>query len=155
YVTPEGRITPWLNELAFAPIDYDGQAARDEWSGDRGCGVQHFSQQRVGRLALAAGMTFPEGMGLPERLVGRQQAMEAGVARAAAIYDTIGTCFGYSIAHYADFYAIRNLLVLGRVTSGAGGERILARAGLVLKEEFPELAGKIRLTTPDEKNKRH
>ncbi|HRG56746.1 MAG TPA: ROK family protein, partial [Lacunisphaera sp.] len=42
YVTPAGNITPWLNELAFAPVDYRPAAPRDEWSGDVGCGVQYF-----------------------------------------------------------------------------------------------------------------
>ena len=37
YVEPEGGITTWLNELAFAPVDYTPQAPADEWSGDRGC----------------------------------------------------------------------------------------------------------------------
>ena len=50
---------------------------------------------------------------------------------------------------------MRNLLVLGRVTSGEGGEVILERAGAVLRAEFPELAETIRLRTPGEKNKRH
>ena len=31
YVTPEGSVTPWLNELAFAPIDHRPDAPRDEW----------------------------------------------------------------------------------------------------------------------------
>ena len=56
FVTPEGGITSWLNELAFAPIDYAVGAPADEWSGDRGCGVQYFSQQCVGRLMPAAGI---------------------------------------------------------------------------------------------------
>ena len=47
------------------------------------------------------------------------------------------------------------MLVLGRVTSGEGGEVILAGARQVLKDEFPALADKIRLRTPDEKDKRH
>ena len=47
------------------------------------------------------------------------------------------------------------MLVLGRVTSGEGGEIILERAEAVLRAEFPELAATIRLRTPDEQNKRH
>src|SRR5512137_1891676 len=31
YVNPEGAITGWLNELAFAPVDYNPDAAVDEW----------------------------------------------------------------------------------------------------------------------------
>lgn len=154
YVTPEGNITSWLNELAFAPVDYRPEGPRDEWSGDRGVGAQYFSQQGVGRLAVPAGFSFGT-MPLPEQLIEVQNAMKAGDAKARAIYDTIGVCFGYSIAHYADFYDIRNLLILGRVTSGAGGELIIERAKDVLRAEFPELAEKIRLLTPDEKSKRH
>ena len=50
YVTADGRITPWLNEIAFVPVDYRPDAPRDEWSGDHGCVVQYLSQQAVGRL---------------------------------------------------------------------------------------------------------
>ena len=128
---------------------------RDEWSGDRGCGVQYFSQQGVGRLAARAGFAFPKTLPLPEQLIDVQKAMKAGDPRARAIYETIGVCFGYAIAHYADFYTIRNLLILGRVTSGEGGELIIARAEAVLRAEFPELAATIQLRTPDEHSKRH
>jgi predicted NBD/HSP70 family sugar kinase len=155
YVTPAGAITPWLNELAFAPVDYRDNAPADEWSGDVGCGVQYFSQQGVNRLALRAGFTFHPTVSLAERLIEVQNAMKSGDTRARAIYETIGTCFGYSIAHYAEFYDIRHLLVLGRVTSGSGGDLILTTAAALLKDEFPELAGKISLQAPDEKDKRH
>lgn len=155
YVTPAGNITTWLNELAFAPIDYRPNGPRDEWSGDGGCGAQYFSQQGVGRLAPLAGFNFAADVPLPERLLAVQAAMQAGNPRARQIYETIGDCFGYSIAHYADFYDVRNLLVLGRVSSGEGGEIILARAAQVLRDEFPALAETIKLRTPDEKSKRH
>ena len=47
------------------------------------------------------------------------------------------------------------ILILGRVTSGEGGDAILAKAERVLREEFPELAGRIRLHIPSEQEKRH
>ncbi|WP_372807998.1 ROK family protein [Pontiella sp.] len=155
YVTPEGNITPMLNELAFAPVDYREDAPADEWSGDVGCGVQYFSQQAVARLAEGAGFGFPDGMPFPEQLVKVQAAMADGDARAAAIYSTIGTYLGYTIAHYADFYEIRKLLLLGRVMSGEGGAIIINKANEVLAAEFPELGGQIEITTPSEKDKRH
>ena len=155
YVTPEGGITPWLNELAFAPVDYHPAAPRDEWSGDIGCGVQYFSQQAVGRLAAVAGFAFPARMPLPEQLIEVQRAMASGDPRARAIYETIGTDFGYAIAHFADHYELRHVLLLGRVSSGPGGEIILDRARAVLRADFPDLAEKIRLHTPDEKDRRH
>ncbi len=42
YVDGQGRITGWLNELAFVPVDANPDAMRDEWSGDIGCGVKYF-----------------------------------------------------------------------------------------------------------------
>jgi hypothetical protein len=155
YVTPEGNITPWLNELAFAPADYRENGPIDEWSQDEGCGVQFFSQQAVARLAPLAGIEFDEDMPFPERLVEVQKLMVENDERARKIYETIGTCFGYTIAYYAEFYEIRNLLILGRVTSGEGGEIIIQKAEEVLREEFPELAESITLRTPNEQDKRH
>ena len=155
YVSPQGTITGWLNELAFVPIDYRDDAPADEWSGDLGCGVQYFSQQAVARLVPAAGIDLPEGMPAPEKLVEVQKLMEQGDDRAVKIYETIGTYFGYAIAQYAEFYAIRHILFLGRVSSGAGGETILRQAEEVLEKEFPELARRIRISMPDEQLKRH
>lgn len=155
YVTPEGGLTPWLNELAFAPIDYRAAAPRDEWSGDVGCGVQYFSQQGVARLAARSGFAFPADMPLPGRLVAVQQAMQQGRDNARAIYASIGVCFGYALAHYAEFYALRHVLLLGRVASGEGGDVILGEARRVLQSEFPALAETLQLHTPDERERRH
>ena len=155
YVTADGNLTPWLNELAFAPVDYREDAPADEWSGDRGCGVQYFSQQAVVRLALAAGLGLPATMPAADQLLEVQALLKAGDLRAEAIYRSIGSYLGYSIAHYADFYAIRHVLLLGRVTSGAGGALILDTAREVLARDFPELAARIRLSMPDETQKRH
>jgi predicted NBD/HSP70 family sugar kinase len=155
YVTPDGKITDWLNELAFVPVDYRRDAPADEWSGDLGCGVQYFSQQAVARLAPSAGIEFGKEVPLPDRLVEIQKLMGKGDERAAGIYRTIGAYFAYAIARYADFYDFRNLLILGRVTSGNGGEAILSTAEKALAKEFPELAEKVTFRTPDEKAKRH
>jgi predicted NBD/HSP70 family sugar kinase len=155
YVTPQGNITSWLNELAFVPIDYREDAPADEWSGDLGCGVQYFSQQAVSRLLPAAGIEVPADMPLADRLVEVQKLMAAGDPRARKVYETLGSYFGYAVAHWAGFYQIENLLLLGRVTSGEGGAVILATGRRVLEEEFPELAERIRLRTPSEKDKRH
>jgi len=155
YVTPEGNITSWLNELAFAPVDYHPQAPLDEWSGDYGCGVQYFSQQCVGRLIPKTGITVDAKLPLPEKLVEVQKLMAHGDERAAKIYQTIGVYLGYAVAHYAEFYDLRHLLILGRVTTGQGGEVILRVAREVLKQEFPELASVIAFHMPDEKEKRH
>jgi predicted NBD/HSP70 family sugar kinase len=155
YVTPDGTITSWLDELAFAPVDYQANAHVDEWSGDAGCGAQYFSQQAVGRLAREAGLGLPSGMPLPEQLKRVQELMRDDDPRAAAIYRTIGVYLGYGAAHYASFYPIRHILVLGRVTSGPGGDVILAEARRVLAAEFPPLAARLTFHVPDEQTKRH
>ncbi|MCL4783665.1 MAG: hypothetical protein KJZ70_11585, partial [Bryobacterales bacterium] len=155
YVTPEGTITNWLNELAFAPIDYAPHAHVDEWSRDGGVGAQYFSQQAVGRLVAPAGIDLPADLPLPEKLVAVQELMAKGDPRALEIYNTIGTYFGYAIAHYADFYEIRHLLLLGRVLSGRGGDRIIEVAREVLADEFPTLAERVQVHTPNEADKRH
>ncbi len=155
YVTPQGNITGWLNELAFVPVDYRENAPVDEWSGDAGVGAQYFSQQAVARLLPAAGIDLPGDMPAPVKLAEVQKLMASGDGRARKIYETIGTYLGYTMAHFADFYEIRNLLVLGRVMTGEGGDLILAVADEVLKAEFPDLRESIRVHVPGETEKRH
>ena len=156
YVTKNGFITSWLNELAFVPVDYNDNAPKDEWSGDAGCGVQYFSQQCVARLISKAGITeVDNALPFPEQLVAVQDLMKKGDERALKIYETIGVYFGYTIAHFSEFYEIRNLLILGRVTSGSGGDVIISKAKEVLEKEYPQLSEQINITVPDEKNKRH
>ena len=154
FMDKKGRILGWLNELAFAPVDYNPEAATDEWSGDRGVGVMYFSQQAVNKLLPAAGISLPDGMGLPERLKEVQGLMARGDGRAAKIYETIGVYLGYAMAHYADFYDFNDALILGRVTTGMGGDIVLEKAHEVLRLEFPAVAAKIELHVPDEQSRR-
>ena len=153
YVNRDGNITNWLNELAFVPVDYRPGGPTDEWSGDC-CGVQYFSQQATNRVATSAGIKFPDAMGLPERLVLLQKKMETGDKLASKVYETIGTYVGYGIAHYADFYDLKHVLLLGRVTTGAGGDIILRKSLEVLRVEFPEIASRASIALPDEKSRR-
>jgi predicted NBD/HSP70 family sugar kinase len=155
YCDASGRVTGWLNELAFVPIDYRDDAPIDEWSGDRGCGVQYFSQQAVARLVPSAGIELAADMSQAEQLLSVQRLFERGDPRPRKIFETIGVYLGYSVAWYAEWYEIRNLLVLGRVTSGEAGIVMIAKAEEVLRTEFPALAESIRITTPDEHLRRH
>lgn len=154
YVDPQGNITGWLNELAFVPVDFCRDAMVDEWSGDYGCGVKYFSQDGVIKLAPYAGIELDESLSPAEKLKVVQGLMKDGDSRAAAIYDTIGAYFGYAIAFYTEFYDIKHVLIMGRVTSGEGGVILLERAQEVLDKEFPELAEKITLHIPDENSRR-
>ena len=49
-------------------------------------------------------------------------------------------------------YDLEHLLVLGRVASGIGGERIISQCRRVLAEEYPALA--VSVTLPDEQFRR-
>jgi predicted NBD/HSP70 family sugar kinase len=154
YVNLEGHIMGWLNELAFAPVDYSMAAPQDEWSRDRGCGASYFSQQCVFRLAPKAGIELPANLTDAEKLLFVQEKLEAGHEGAHKIWQSMGTYLGYGLAHYADFYDIKHVLILGRCTSGKGGDLLLNGAKEVFKAEFPELLEKITLHLPDEKVRR-
>ncbi|MBK6794673.1 MAG: ROK family protein [Anaerolineales bacterium] len=154
YVNMEGRIMGWLNELAFAPIDYSPTAPVEEWSGDKGCGASYFSQQCVFRLAPKAGIEVPVDVTDAEKLKFVQKKLEAGEDGATKIWQSMGIYLGYGIAHYAEFYDIKHILILGRCTSGRGGDLLIEGAKKVFKTEFPELLKKIELHLPDEKIRR-
>jgi predicted NBD/HSP70 family sugar kinase len=124
YINGQGALTSSLNELAFAPVDFNADAAVDEWSGDYGVGALYFSQQAVNKLAPAAGFSFAEDMLLPERLKIIQGKANDGDDNAQEIFRTIGSYLGYTLPWYNSFYDIENILVLGRVVSGTGGDLI-------------------------------
>jgi predicted NBD/HSP70 family sugar kinase len=155
YVNPAGQITNWLNELAFAPVDFRPGAPADEWSGDAGCGVQYLSQQAVARLAPAAGIAPPPGAKAPDVLAEVGRLAGSGDARGLDVFATVGAYLGHAVAHYATYYDISEVLVLGRVTSGVAGDVILREATAVLEHGFPALAARVRLRSPGESAKRH
>ena len=154
YVDSEGRITGWLNELAFVPVDASPAAMRDEWSGDIGCGVKYFSQDAVIKLAPAAGINLSPDLSPAEKLKEVQKLMEIPGSPAEGIYRSIGVYLGHSLALYHSFYGFKHVLLLGRVMSGRGGDIILETAKRVLDDEYPEIAGGLNVSLPDEKSRR-
>ncbi len=154
YVAPDGKITGWLNELAFAPIDYNPNAPVEEWSGDQGCGASYFSQQCVFRLAPDAGIDIPAALPDADKLKYVQAMLEDGHAGAMKIWQTMGVYLGYGIALYADYYDLKHVLILGRCTSGRGGDLLLEGVRRVFEAEFPALLEKIEVHLPDEKFRR-
>lgn len=151
YVNTDGNITGWLNELAFAPVDCQADAMRDEWSLDIGCGVKYFSQDGVIKLAKRAGITL-NGTSPAENLKEVQSLMELCDERAAAIYRSIGVYLGHTLGLYAMFYEINNVLLLGRVLSGKGGDILRTEAVRVLHSEYPHMS--FLVGTPDENTRR-
>ena len=154
YVTPEGKIPGWFNELAFAPVDLQRDAPQDEWSHDFGVGCKYFSQDAVIRLAPRAGIGLPDELSPAEKLKAVQKLAEEGHEGARKIFVTIGCYLAHTLSLYASFYDLRYLLVLGRVASGVGGELLIGECGRVLREEYPELAAQVTVMLPDEKARR-
>ncbi len=154
YVDMKGRMTGRISELAFAPVDFNPCAPKCEWSGDAGVGAMAFSQQAVNWLAQKYGFKFPKEMKLPERLKVVQAAMEKGDEKALKVYIQIGRFLAHAIPWYNEFYDYENMMILGRVTSGLGGEIILETAKAMLKDVYPEWAEKIDIFMPDEKARR-
>ena len=154
YVDADGNVLGWLNELAFAPVDLFEGAMADEWSTDLGVGCKYFSQDAVAKLAPAAGIALSEHLTPAEKLREVQKLAEGGNPYALAIFNSIGIYLAHTLSLYEMFYDIRNLLVLGRVASGVGGERIVSECRRVLNEEYPTLAAKLRVMLPDENFRR-
>jgi predicted NBD/HSP70 family sugar kinase len=154
FVNGDAHFTGDYNELAYVPVDFNPSAATEVVANDIGCGAQYFSQQAVAKLAPAAGFNFPDEVLFPERLKAVQAKANAGDQAALDIFTTIGTYLGYSLPHYKELYNFKNVLILGRVTSGRGGEVIIQKTREILQKEFPELASEIQLHVPDEKNRR-
>ncbi|MCQ2388268.1 MAG: ROK family protein [Kiritimatiellae bacterium] len=154
YIDPKGALTGRISELAFAPVDYNPNAACCEWSGDYGVGAMYFSQQAVNHLACKFGFKFPKSMKLPERLKVVQAAMEKHDDKALKVYLTIGRYLANAVPWYREFYDFQNLMILGRVTSGLGGQIILETAKMGLEALDPCLAEEVDVFMPDEKARR-
>ncbi len=154
YVDEDGNIAGWLNELAFAPVDLNEDAMEDEWSTDIGVGCKYFSQDAVIKLAPRAGITLDETLSLADKLKQVQALMAEDDERAQQVFESIGVYLGHTLPFYAMFYDLSYLILLGRVTSGKGGDIVLDVCKKVLKEEYPELAQKLTVMLPDEKIRR-
>lgn len=154
YVDKDGNITGWLNELAFVPVDASPGAMLDEWSGDIGCGVKYFSQDSVVKLAQQGGIIFDAAQTPAQKLKHVQQLLEQGDSVAYEVFTSIGVYLGHTLAHYHDLYDFGRVLLLGRVTSGKGGDIVISVAENVLNEEYPEESRQFTLSLPDEKSRR-
>ena len=138
YVDSNGNLTGWFSELAFMPVDFNKDAMVDEWSKDFGVGCKYFSQDAVIKLAPKVGIELDPNLTLAEKLKVVQKLNEEGHEGANQIFESIGVYLAYALAFYAEFYEIKHVLLLGRVTSGKGGETILNVAKETIEEEFPE-----------------
>ena len=154
YVNAEGNVLGWINELAFAPVDLAPTAMQDEWSFDYGVGCKYFSQDCVIKLAPAAGIELDPELSPAEKLKVVQGLANEGHEGALDIFRSIGIYLAHTLVLYSAFYEVETLLILGRVTSGVGGDLIISECNRVLAEEYPELAAQVNVTLPDEMMRR-
>lgn len=154
YVNKDGNLLGWFNELAFAPVDLNEKALVDEWSNDIGVGCKYFSQDAVAKLAPRAGITLDEGLTPAEKLKVVQAKVEAGDEGAKKIFCSIGSYLAHTLPLYERLYDLRYLIVLGRVTSGVGGDLVVSECERILAEEYPELNRKLSVMLPNERFRR-
>lgn len=148
YVDKAGNVTGWFNELAFTPIDVQADAARDDWSGDVGCGVKYLSQEGAVKLAAMAGLEMPEG-GAADKFSSLRRRMDGGDKSVEVVYRDLGVYLGHALALYTKFYDMNCALVMGGVAGGAGGDIILSTARQVLADEYPDCTFSVQ--APDER----
>ncbi len=154
YINSQGGINGWLSELAFAPVDFNDNAMVDEWSGDVGVGCKYFSQDAVIKLAEYGGYTFSKESDTPAKKLKEIQAlMEKDDKLAIQIFEDIGVYLAHTLPYYARFYDMKHVLLLGRVSSGKGGNVILDTCKKVIAKEYPYLKN-LDISMPDETNRR-
>jgi hypothetical protein len=171
YVDADGNLPGWINEMYATPFDLNPSAPKNPWTPFTGDAPMYMGQRAVTRLAVKGGVEVPDEM-KPEhpgmhtmnhavhaqclKLVQAAMKDPAKEPQARKIYETIGVYLGYNIANFCDIYKpfpINHVLILGRVSSGNGGQIMLDKAKEVLTTEFPELAH-VKFHTPDEHMKR-
>ncbi len=152
YVDTSGNITGMLNELAFAPIDMNPNAAYNSWSGDKGVGSDYLSQDAVIRLAPKAGIEIDPELTPAQKLKVAQKLANEGNEDALKIFESIGAYLGHAIGTYAHFYDIAHLLLLGRVSSGKGGDLLVETCQKTLASDYSQL--KVHVELPDEMARR-
>ena len=151
YIDADGNLNGFLSELAFMPIDNNKNSPPNEFNDDYGVGTNYFSQDAVIKLGQRANVDFSDAKSPAEKLKVVQKMAAEGNQAALDIFNDIGIYLGYTVPYYAEFYDLKNVMLLGRVMSGIGGEIILNTAKKILKEVFNS---EIDLFLPDEMTRR-
>jgi len=153
YANAEGNLMGWINELCYIKLDMNPRAPTDPWSKGAHRGLSHMYLGQRGATKNAYKITeVPENYRYPHadmctikhedhaqclKLV--QAAMKTDPDKASDLYRTCGVYLGYGLAQYMENYKIENVMILGRVSKGAGGDLMLKTASEVLAAEFPDL----------------
>lgn len=163
YANADGNLMGWINELCYIKLDMNPEAPTDPWTKGNHRGLSHMYLGQRGATKNAHKICeVPENYKYPHpdmctikhddhaqclKLV--QEAMKANPDKASDLYRTCGVYLGYALAQYCEHYKIDHVMILGRVSKGAGGDLMLKTANEVLETEFPELP-KITFHTADD-----
>merc|ERR1711953_500211 len=156
YANADGNLLGWINELCYVKLDLNPDAPTDPWTKGAHRGISHMylGQRGATKLAATAGVTLPENMVYPHpdmctikhedhagclKLIQKEMADPEKEPQVRKLYETVGVYLGYGLAQYSEFYKIDHLMILGRVSKGAGGDLMMATAKKVLETEFPEI----------------
>jgi len=168
YANADGNLLGWINELAYIPLDLNPEAPSNPWENHSGTSHMYLGQRAATRLAAKAGVELPEEF-MPwhpnmNSMKHEPHAQCLKLVQAAMkdpekephvrkLYETVGVYLGYALAQYSSHYSIDHVMILGRVSTGTGGQVMLDKAKEVLETEFPDLAS-MQFHTPDEHFKR-
>ena len=150
YVNREGKIPGWLDELEFVPLDMAENAPCAEWSGDKGTSVDYLSQQAAVRLGEILGIPLDPTLPMGARFRSIQNLMDTGDSKAMMIFMEMGRFLAGAVRCYDLFYDLDNIILMGGVIGGTGGEVMLATAKQTLKIDEPKLLDRINLLLPSE-----
>jgi len=166
YANGDGHLTGWINELCYVKLDLNPKAPTEPWSKGQHTGLSHMylGQRGATRFAGVAGVDVPDNLKYPHpdmrtmkhehhaqvlKMIQKAMTDPEKEPQVRKIYETCGVYLGYALAQYCEFYTIDHVMILGRVSKGAGGDIMLDTAKKVLQEEFPEFA-KIQFHTADD-----
>merc|ERR1712045_391169 len=166
YADAAGNLLGWINELCYVRLDMNPDAPTDPWSQGAHTGLSHMylGQRGATRFAGAAGVPVPDNLKYPHpdmctmkhenhakvlKMIQKAMTDPEKEPEVRKIYETCGVYLGYGLAQYCEFYKIDHVMILGRVSKGAGGDIMMDTAKKVLQEEFPEFAG-IQFHTADD-----
>jgi len=158
YANADGNLLGWINELCYVRLDLNPGAPTDPWTKGAHTGMSHMylGQRGITKLAAVGGVDVPDNYVYPHpdmctikhedhaqclKLIQKAMTNPEKEPEARLIYETAGVYLGYALAQYSEFYKIDHVMILGRVSKGAGGDIVLGKAKQVLETEFPEYAG--------------
>merc|ERR1712083_416480 len=166
YANADGNLVGWINEMCYIKLDLNPEAPTDPWTKGAHRGISHMylGQRGATKLAAKAGVVLPDNYVYPHpdmctikhedhaqclKLIQKAMADPQQEPKVRQLYETVGVYLGYALAQYSEFYKIDHVMILGRVSKGAGGDLMLDVAKKVLSAEFPEYSN-IQFHTADD-----